>query len=266
MPDERNEKIDRALLSHHNMVKRRYKVVMTVLCGSQNYGLDTENSDYDTYTFVLPTLTDIAMLKDATSTLEEDEYGHINIKDIRLALNLLRKTSPNSVEWFATPYRIIEPEYEDLIKQYITPEALRCDAKNMMNAIAGLAHQLTKRNMPPGKRYSHMIRMECMVDNYYLGIGNILGMPETCRRRALAVKTNPDMSVWDERCLEQEEVVKAKIASYKERFAMIMTERIGNAKVNMLQKELMSRYLRSELKMPVMSLYFSPEKEVWNNV
>lgn len=264
MPEERERKIQEALQAHRDKVKEKYRVVMTALCGSQNYGLDTEKSDYDTYTFVLPELKDIAMLKDPVSTLIEDEYGHINIKDIRMALNLLKKTTPNSVEWFATKYRIIEPEYADLFERHITPETLRCNTKHMMDAIAGMAHQLTRRNMPPGKRYSHLIRMECMVENYYDMCWDILSMPVRQRERARKVKRLSSMDVWDGKCFEIEKVIKEKIKSYSVE-SMVQIENIGNDNVDQLQAKLMNRYLRSELKMPVMSCCFSPEREVWNN-
>lgn len=246
MNQERDRKIQKALQLHHDKVKEKHHVVMTVLCGSQNYGLDTITSDYDTYTFVLPTLTDMAMLKDPTSTLIEDEYGHINIKDMRLALNLLKKTTPNSVEWFATQYRIIEPEYEDLIRKYITPESLRCNTNSMMNAIGGMAHQLTKRNMPSGKRFSHMLRMECMVDNYYGMKDDILSLTKYARGLALNAKTNENYLLWDAFCLESEAHIKEKIKRFSN-WNMEKVESIGNANVNNLQRELFMRYVSNAL-------------------
>ena len=54
------DEINRAIRQHHQAVQKSYRPVMTVLVGSQNYGLDTENSDYDTCTFILPSPTDIA--------------------------------------------------------------------------------------------------------------------------------------------------------------------------------------------------------------
>ncbi len=46
--EEREQKIHEALHVHHDKVKEKYHTVMTVPCGSQNYRLDTESSDYDT--------------------------------------------------------------------------------------------------------------------------------------------------------------------------------------------------------------------------
>lgn len=238
MPDEEREaKIQEALRIHHNKVKEKYSVVMTVLCGSQNYRLDTESSDYDTFTFVLPSVANIAMLKEPVSIMTEDEYGHIEIKDIRLALNLLKKTSPNSVEWFATGYRIIEPEYTDLFDTYITPETLRCSTKHMMAAIGGLAHQLTKRNISPGKRYSHLLRMECMVDNYYNLQSDILSLTEVERIKALKAKMLQNTLFYDRKCFELERRIKEKIESYSN-VDMSGIEKLGMTNVSELQVKL----------------------------
>ena len=235
--EERERKIYEAIHAHHDKVKEKHNTVMTVLCGSQNYRLDTESSDYDTFTFILPSVADMAMLKEPVSTMTEDEYGHIEIKDIRLALNLLKKTSPNSVEWFATKYRIVEPEYADLFDTYITPEALRCSTKHMMAAIGGLAHQLTKRNMPPGKRYSHLLRMKCMVDNYYNLQSDILSLTEAERSKALWAKTLQNMPFYGGKCFECEQRIKEKIESYSD-VDMSRVEKLGMYNVSELQVKL----------------------------
>lgn len=235
--EERERKIHEALRIHHDKVKEKYHTVMTVLCGSQNYRLDTESSDYDTFTFVLPSLADMAILKEPVSTMIEDEYGHINIKDVRLALNLLKKTSPNSVEWFATKYRIVEPEYADLFNACITPETLRCNTRHMMAAIGGMSHQLTKRNMSPGKRYSHLLRMECMVDNYYNLQSDVLSLTEVERNKALRAKMLQNMPFYDEKCFECEQRIKEKIESYSD-VDMSGIEKLGLSNVSELQIKL----------------------------
>ena len=99
----------------------------------------------------------------------EFEGGHCEIKDIRLALNLLRKTSPNSVEYFVSKYKIYNPIFNDILKEYLDDNSklwdmIHCNYNHMLYAMAGMAHQLTKRNMSAGKRFSHAIRLQ---DMYY---------------------------------------------------------------------------------------------------
>lgn len=239
--DDRELKIRDALTIHHYAVAKDYDAVMTVLVGSQNYGLDTEKSDFDTFTFVLPTLRDIATLCDPVSTTREDEYGHINIKDIRLALNLLKKTSPNSVECFASPNRIIDAGYYDLIMQLLSnPYNLRCDTHHMMMAIGGMAHQLSKRNMTPGKRLSHLLRMHCMVHNYFRIDSDILSLFEDERKLALRAKLDPENPKWEKLIAEYAAIVEEEVKNvdihYFDAHEKLAKEIIGD-----LQEELIAR-------------------------
>ena len=57
---EEDERIIAAVWRHHNAVAHKgYLVVMTSLVGSQNYDLDHENSDIDTFSLVYPPLQDL---------------------------------------------------------------------------------------------------------------------------------------------------------------------------------------------------------------
>ena len=157
---------------HHKFIKNLgYEVVMTVLIGSQNYGLNSETSDYDTFTFILPSERDLYLGRDPISGEVEVADGKCMYKDIRLALNLLKKTSPNSLECFVSKHRYYDPKYASILTKYLDNEntlnkMVHCNYEHMLYAMAGMAHQLTKRNMPAGKRYSHALRLYSMKDNF----------------------------------------------------------------------------------------------------
>lgn len=145
--------------------------IMTILVGSQNYGLDSENSDIDTYSFIAPSLLDLMTGKEPLSKEYEIENGKCVVKDIRLAFNLLRKPSPNSVECFVSKYKYYEPTYEEILKYFLENEArlrvlIHANFKNMLNAIAGTANGLHGRNMTEGKKYAHCLRLEEMMIKY----------------------------------------------------------------------------------------------------
>lgn len=158
--------------AHHMKVKERgYEPVFTVLIGSQNYKLDSADSDIDTFTFILPSEYDLCLGHEPRNGEIEVEDGKCMYKDIRLALNLLKKTSPNSVEYFTGQYRYYEPKYTSILEEYLDDEytinkMIHCNYEHMLYAMAGMAHQLTKRNMPAGKRYSHALRLYSMKDNF----------------------------------------------------------------------------------------------------
>ena len=165
---EEDERILAAVKRHHDAVQAKgYLVVMTSLVGSQNYDLDHENSDIDTFSLVFPPLGDIALAKEPYAGMFELDNGHCEIKDIRLALNLLRKTSPNSVEYFTSKYKIYNPAFEPILTEYLNDNTklwnmVHCNYSHMLYAMAGMAHQLTKRNMPAGKRFAHALRLDNM--------------------------------------------------------------------------------------------------------
>ena len=164
--------IPKEVKEHHEFIKNLgYEAAMTVLIGSQNYALDNDNSDYDTFTFILPSERDLYLGNDPKSGEFEVADGKCMYKDIRLALNLLKKTSPNSLECFVSRRRYYEPTYADILTKYLDNEntlnkMLHCNYEHMLYAMAGMAHQLTKRNMPAGKRYSHALRLYSMKDNF----------------------------------------------------------------------------------------------------
>lgn len=148
-----------------------YQHIMTVLVGSQNYNLDSENSDIDTYSFVAPKIEDLIYGKEPISKEYNVEDGKCVVKDIRLGLNLLRKPSPNSVECFVSKYKYYEPAYEKILKYFLENEVVlrvlvHANFKNMINAIAGTAFGLHGRNMTEGKKYSHCLRLEEMMARY----------------------------------------------------------------------------------------------------
>lgn len=165
-----DEQIMGAVKLHHEKVKAELKkldidyIVMTSLIGSQNYDLDNENSDIDTFTFFFPKLYDLMSAAEPRHYEFDMPDGKCYVKDIRIALNLLKKTSPNSVEYFVSKYKIYDNDFKKVLVHYLDNNSyiypmIHCDYKHMLNAIAGMAHQLTKRNMPVGKCYAHELRL-----------------------------------------------------------------------------------------------------------
>lgn len=240
--NERDKRIRSALIRHQAFVRsQNFEPVMTVLVGSQNYGLDLEDSDYDTYTFILPSVTEVATLAEPVSTKFHDELGDINIKDIRIALNRLRKTSPNSVEWFASKYHIIDSKYQPVLEGRITPGMLRCDTKNMLHAIVGLTKQIKTRNMTDGKRLSHMLRLHSMASKYFVetpDLHDILMPYDYDRNLGLKAKRDPDNPEWARLLVQYERDIQDYIQQSDED-AFKGQEAAANQKVVTLQEDLM---------------------------
>ncbi len=244
-----------AVQYHHDLViSEGYNVVMTSLVGSQNYNLDTENSDIDTYSFILPSFEELAYGEESKAGLILAGDGHCNFKDIRIAFDLLRKTSPNSVEYFASKYKIYNPKYKRLLSSFLDNNELlwnmiHCNYQHMLNAIAGMAHQLTKRNMPAGKRFSHALRLDDMFYHFFnsYNAGAILEMrPGGDRDLALAAKrdTNKENDIYYNR--ECEEIAK-QLDNYRDNFELSKELGIiqyrGLTSIDKLQTKLFKQYL-----------------------
>ena len=255
---EEDEAILAAVKRHHDAVAAKgYLVVMTSLVGSQNYDLDDEHSDIDTFSLVYPALSDLALAREPYAGMfEAEDGGHCEIKDIRLALNLLKKTSPNSVEYFVSKYRIYNPAFEDILKEYLDDNTkawnmIHCNYDHMLYAMAGMARQLTKRNMPSGKKYAHALRL---IDMHYhfLNSYNASSVLELRmggdRDLALAAKRNkkPDEET-ELAYLEECEQIAGWLDNYRQGFKLNdeqeQIQQYGLALIDSFQWKLFKRYL-----------------------
>lgn len=252
---EEDEAILAAVKRHHDAVAAKgYLVVMTSLVGSQNYDLDDEHSDIDTFSLIYPPLNDLAQAQQPYAGMFELEDGHCEIKDIRLALNLLRKTSPNSVEYFISKYKVYNPIFEPVLHEYLDDnmkiyDMVHCNYSHMLYAMAGMAHQLTKRNMPAGKRFAHAIRLEDMLYHFFNSC-NASAIIELRmggdRDIALSAKRDKDPDNDDTYNLECMEIAN-KLDTYKDNFKTTpeieIIEQRGLALIDSLQWKLFKKYL-----------------------
>lgn len=88
------------------------QIVGIFLQGSQNYGLDTPQSDVDTKLIVVPNFKDIAMNHKPVSTTHiRANEEHIDFKDIRLYIQTFRKQNLNFLEILYTDFAIVNPIY-----------------------------------------------------------------------------------------------------------------------------------------------------------
>ena len=257
---EEDETILTAVKRHHDAVAAKgFLVVMTSLVGSQNYDLDDNNSDIDTFSLVYPTLDDLAMAQPPLATcFEAEDGGHCEVKDIRLALNLLKKTSPNSVEYFASKYKVYNPVFESILKEYLDNNStlwamIHCNYEHMLYAMAGMAHQLTKRNMPAGKRFSHALRLD---DMYY----HFMNSPNAAAVLDMRAGGNRDLAMIAKRDTNQEneiaydeqcEQIANKLDLFKEQFVVDNVKDIqirGLKLINQFQTKLFKKYIMETIK------------------
>lgn len=162
------------------------RIVVLCLQGSQNYGLDYENSDVDTKLIVTPTFEDIAFNKKPISTTHiRTNEEHIDEKDVRLYLGCFRKQNLNFLEILFTPYRIINPIYEEYWNRLVKNRELIAHmnpyrAVMSMYGIAQEKYHAMEHEYPSkmeiiakhgydGKQAHHLLRVENYLERYIKG-------------------------------------------------------------------------------------------------
>lgn len=103
-------------IQEHYLESKQYfaenNIVGIFLQGSQNYGLETEDSDIDTKLITTPTLNEFIYNRKPMSTTHfRANKEHIDFKDIRLMFDTFRKQNLNFIEILFTDYKIINPMY-----------------------------------------------------------------------------------------------------------------------------------------------------------
>lgn len=179
-------KVKNRLLDHMNEAKNNNNIIYIALQGSQNYGLDTENSDIDTKTFAIPTLHDIVLNRKPVSythIMENEE--HCDVKDIRLMFDCFRKQNINFLEVLFTEYYSVMHGYENEINRLraMREEIAHYNNYAAMNCMAGMAMEKFKALTHPyptikwkidkwgydGKQLHHILRMENFIDAFFNG-------------------------------------------------------------------------------------------------
>lgn len=115
-----DNRITQALQRYHDRVSHSREVMFTALYGSQNYGLDTPDSDVDAYSITVPSRHELIFGypsgEDPAKSTPSSSYcydtGKVTVKDVRQMMDAYVKQSINFCETLFTPYIIINPRYE----------------------------------------------------------------------------------------------------------------------------------------------------------
>ena len=161
-------------------------IVGIFLQGSQNYGLDFEDSDIDTKLIVTPSFKDICLNKKPMSTTHvrlNDE--HTDWKDIRLYMETFRKQNLNFLEILFTNFYWINPLYEKEWDRLIEAreDIARMNPYRAVKSMKGIALEkyhamehpypskeqiLTEWGYDP-KQLHHLLRVKEYLERYITG-------------------------------------------------------------------------------------------------
>lgn len=215
--DERFEKaMDATKRAYDFLESEGYKVLAVNLYGSQNYGLDTPESDYDFKALVFPNLIDMALGKPLTSMIIEFEGGQIDVKSADKMFENYKKMNTNFLETLFTQWYVVNPNFADDWEKVraLAPRLAYADPTKAMNAMVGMAkekaHALThpyesklkilEEHGYDGKQLSHELRLLFMFDKYAARkpYSEVLMPSDEERKRLIDIKLwRPQLEVAD---------------------------------------------------------------------
>ena len=176
------------LHSHKEEAERlengKYRPIYIALQGSQNYKLETENSDIDTKIITLPSLSQIIKNGKPTSfTHVRANDEHIDMKDVRLMFECFKKQNINFIEILFTDYYfIMNDKYKSVLEELrshaeeiavLNPyRAIKCMKGMAFEKYNALCHpypakiDIINKYGYDGKQLHHLLRLEYFLDMY----------------------------------------------------------------------------------------------------
>ena len=184
----RKEHIKNRLKAHYKYIESLgYEVIGIFLQGSQNYNLDIYEKDYtsdiDTKCIVLPTLDNLIKGNQMTSTKYDFEGEQIDVKDIRVMMEMWKKQNQSYLEILFTDYKIINPKYKSYLKEILDmkndivklnpPQLARCIKGMSGEKVVALEHEypatvekIKKFGYDP-KQLASIVRLTHLIENIF---------------------------------------------------------------------------------------------------
>lgn len=175
-----------------------YNRIFTALCGSQNYGLATADSDIDTKSVVIPDFHTLMMSKKLLSkTYILDNNEHVEVKDVREMGAQFLKQGMNFLEILFTPYVNVNQKYEWFYSELtkLKERIAHYDRHRAVMAMAGMIQQNCYHSFNVNtqevafKKLATAYRTSKQMDKYIKGYSysEVLDMRE-CRDEILSIK------------------------------------------------------------------------------
>ncbi len=186
------------------------RVWATMLYGSQNYNLDTEDSDVDTKTMVFPTFEEVVLGRKMLSKELKIPDGSLStVKDYRDMFKNYLKGNLNFVETLFTPYVIVNPKYQNEFDKLLSLRNgfVNYQPVTFVHMVAGMAKQkyvamekpfeskreiLVKYGYDP-KQLRHIVRLRDFLWRFvnYIDFIDCLIPEKEARAYLINLKVNP---------------------------------------------------------------------------
>ena len=141
-----------------------YDVLGAFLYGSQNYNLDTENSDVDSIVVIIPSIKSLLYEKEVSTTYEMEDH-HIVVKDLKAFNKNILTLSPMAVEPLFAQLKWINDKYKYIYQKFYHDNAqkiaMSCPAI-LYDKVRAMIKSMARKESLTGKQYvlcKRMIRL-----------------------------------------------------------------------------------------------------------
>jgi len=148
--------------------------IIGIFCyGSQNYGVDDENSDLDTKCLIIPSTDDL--IRGGSYYVKEYHLPtgeHCEVMDIRHYVASAKKQNINFLEIMYTDIKWVNPYYDSLWNWFFVrnrEEISRYDMNYGIHSIAGQAIGTLTRNEFTSKKLATVFRLNYFIVDYING-------------------------------------------------------------------------------------------------
>jgi predicted nucleotidyltransferase len=171
----KKEKIIARLKEHWAVAAQRYNednFIGIFLYGSQNYGLDTEESDIDSILLYCPSFREIVLNCPISSEIHLENGEHIVIKDIREYTKQVKKQNISILEILFTEYFILNPKYVKVWNHYTwrKEEYARLNPQKMAISLVKQVKNTLKKDEISGKQLARCWFYFDFLAQYMLGM------------------------------------------------------------------------------------------------
>ena len=169
-------------------------VLGVFLYGSQNYNLDTPDSDVDTKAIIIPTFHDLCHATPVSKEIHFKNGEHCEFKDIREIVKMFKKQNINFLEILYTQYYWVNPKYEVLWYEFFIchrESIAHYDPQKALSSICGQALHTIKQNPTNGKKIANSLRLIDFLEKYLTGFNykDCIVLSQTKREQLLKFKT-----------------------------------------------------------------------------
>lgn len=165
-------KIAEVLFSYYQKLLKYYpegSILGVFLYGSQNYNFNTPTSDIDAKAIYIPSMKEIALLKQPISKEYHMSNGaHVEVKDIRLMWQMWKKQNMNFVEILFTNYYLTNKWYTDKWEAILELNE-QIATYNMQYGITSACYQAInalRQNEISGKKVANAARVCDFISKY----------------------------------------------------------------------------------------------------